>query len=221
MPRIARIVVPRGPHHVIQRGNRRLPTFFCDDDYRYYLEGLRTWCDKYSVEVWAYCLMTNHVHLILVPETESGLRLALGEAHKRYTVRINKREGWTGHLWQGRFSSFAMDERYLLAAARYIELNPVRAGMVKDAAEYKWSSAQAHLNKKDDLLVKVDPLLSLVSDWRSFLSDTVDTDEQEKIKRHSRTGRPLGSETFFNRLQAVLGKDVRPKKPGPKKKTDN
>lgn len=157
MPRIARIVVPGEPHHVVQRGNRRLPTFFCDDDYCRYLELLRSWCENHSVEVWAYCLMTNHVHLILVPATESGLRLALGETHKRYTAHINRREGWTGHLWQGRFSSYAMDEGYLLAAARYIELNPVRAGMVQDPYAYKWSSARAHLTAKDDLVVKVAP----------------------------------------------------------------
>lgn len=217
MPRIPRIVVPGEPHHVIQRGNRRLPTFFCDDDYRYYLEGLRTFCDKFSVEVWAYCLMTNHVHLVLVPATESGLRLALGEAHKRYTVHINSREGWTGHLWQGRFSSYAMDESYLLATARYIELNPVRAGMVKDPADYTWSSAQAHLNKKDDLLVKVAPLLSKVPDWRTFLSEPESLEEQNAIKKHGRTGRPLGDSAFFDRLQKLLGKDVRPQKPGPKK----
>lgn len=220
MPRIARIVVPGEPHHVIQRGNRRLPTFFCDDDYCRYLDLLREWCEKSSVEVWAYCLMTNHVHLVLTPATESGLRMVLGETHKRYTTRINKREGWTGHLWQGRFSSYAMDETYLLAAVRYIELNPVRAGMVKDPSQYKWSSAQAHLNGRDDHLVKVAPLLSLVRNWSGFLSEPGYVEEQEKIEKHSRTGRPLGGMAFFDRLQQVLGRDVRPRKPGPKMKSN-
>ncbi len=170
------------------------------------------------MEVWAYCLMTNHVHLILVPATESGLRLALGQTHKRYTAHINKREGWTGHLWQARFASYVMDEAHLLAAARYIELNPVRAGMVGDPSEYKWSSARAHLATKDDLVVKVAPLLSRIPNWKSFLSDSISPEDQEAIQKHSRTGRPLGDKAFFDRLQRVLGKDVRPQKPGPKKK---
>ena len=218
MPRIARIVVPEEPHHMIQRGNRRLPTFFCEDDYCRYLDLLRERCEEHAVEVWAYCLMTNHVHLILVPATESGLRLALGQTHKRYTTHINKREGWTGHLWQARFSSYAMDEAHLLAAARYIELNPVRAGIVGDPSEYKWSSAKVHLAAKDDLVVKVAPLLSRIPNWKSFLSDSISPEDQEAIQKHSRTGRPLGDKAFFDRLQCVLGKDVRPKKPGPKKR---
>lgn len=161
--------------------------------------------------------MTNHVHLIAVPQTETGLSLAIGEAHKRYTCHVNKREGWTGHLWQGRFSSFAMNEDYLLAAARYVERNPVRAKIVDSAADYQWSSAQAHLNGKDDVLVKSSPLLSLVSNWESFLAGENDMQTQETLKMHGRTGRPLGNTAFFDKLQSVLGKDVRPQKPGPKK----
>ena len=111
MARLARVVVPGVAHHVTQRGNRRQPTFFQEDDYRAYLDLLGQWCGRCGVEVWAYCLMPNHVHLIVVPESEDGLRRGLGEAHRRYTRRINFREGWRGHLWQGRFASFAMDER--------------------------------------------------------------------------------------------------------------
>lgn len=218
MPRIARIVVPGEPHHIIQRGNRRLPTFFKDEDYVRYLESMRYWCDKHAVEIWAYCLMTNHVHLIAVPQTEAGLSLAIGEAHKRYTCHINRREGWTGHLWQGRFSSFAMDEDHLLAAVRYVELNPVRAKMVASAADYQWNSAKAHLQGEDDILVKSSPLLLLISDWENFLADENDKQTQERLRMHGRTGRPLGNTAFFDKLESVLGKDVRPQKPGPKKK---
>ena len=218
MPRIARIVVPGEPHHIIQRGNRRLPTFFKDDDYIHYLESMRFWCDKHEVEIWAYCLMTNHVHLIATPKTEQGLSLAIGEAHKRYTCRINKREKWTGHLWQGRFSSFAMDEKYLIAAARYVERNPVRAGMVPKAADYRWSSARAHLTGKDDVLVKTAPLLSLVDDWEGFLAEDTSDRDRDLLRGHGRTGRPLGGNPFFDKLQSILGKDVRPKKPGPRKR---
>ena len=218
MSRIARIIVPGEPHHIVQRGNRGLPVFFCDDDYRYYMEVMRKWCDKHSITILAYCLMTNHVHLIAVPETEDGLRRAIGEAHRRYTVRVNRREQWIGHLWQGRFSSFAMDESYLLAAARYIELNPVKAGMVENPADYQWSSARAHLAKEDDQFVETAPLLKLVPNWGRFLSEAEDDDVQAKLCQHERTGRPLGDENFFDRINELLGKDVRPKKPGRKKK---
>ena len=130
MPRIARVVVPSYAHHVTQRGNRRQQTFFCEDDYRAYLGLMAEWCRRCGVEIWAYCLMPNHIHLIAVPDSEDGLRRGIGEAHRRYTRRVNFRERWRGHLWQGRFASFVLDDCYLLAAARYVELNPVRAGMV-------------------------------------------------------------------------------------------
>ncbi|MEF2230472.1 MAG: transposase [Pseudodesulfovibrio sp.] len=217
MTRIARIVVPGEPHHVVQRGNRRLPTFFCEADYRLYLKLVGERCAKHSVAVWCYCLMTNHVHLIAVPETESGLRLAFGEAHRRYSLHVNQREGWTGHLWQDRFSSCAMDEPHVLAAARYIERNPVRAGMVAHPADYPWSSAKAHLRGKDDALVKAGPLLSLVPDWRGFIDAKDAPDDLDALRKHERTGRPLGDSAFFDRLQASTGADMRPKRPGPKK----
>ena len=130
MARLARLVIPGLPHHVTQRGNRRQQTFFNDGDYAAYLELMAEWCREEGVEIWGYCLMPNHVHLIAVPKTEDGLRRAIGEAHRRYTRRINFREKWRGYLWQGRFASFIMDEPYLLAAARYVELNPVRAKLV-------------------------------------------------------------------------------------------
>ena len=132
MARIARVVVPDIPHHITQRGNRRQKTFFCDEDYHEYLALMTASCEQHNVAIWSYCLMPNHVHLIAVPQTEDGLQRALGEAHRRYTRHINFRENWRGHLWQERFASFPMGENHLLAAARYIELNPVRAHMVED-----------------------------------------------------------------------------------------
>src|SRR4030065_1065208 len=155
MARLARVVVPGVWHHVTQRGNRRQQTFFNDEDYQAYLELLGEWCGQCGVEVWAYCLMPNHVHLIVVPDSEDGLHRALGEAHRRYTRRINLREGWRGHLWQGRFASFAMDQRHLLRAARYVELNPVRAKLCRAAWRWRWSSAAAHVAGRDDGLVRV------------------------------------------------------------------
>ena len=134
MARLARVIAPGLPHHVTQRGNRRQQTFFCDEDYQSYIHLMSEWCGAHEVEIWAYCLMPNHVHLIAVPHLEDGLRHAVGEVHRRYTRMVNFREGWRGHLWQGRFASFVLDEPYLLKATRYIELNPVRAGLITHRA---------------------------------------------------------------------------------------
>ena len=152
------------PHHVTQRGNRRQQTFFGEEDYQHYLELISRFCRAEQVAIRAYCLMPNHVHLIVVPQSAESLRRAIGEAHRRYTRWINFREGWRGHLWQGRFASFVMDEDHLLTAARYVELNPVRAGLVQAPSRYRWSSAAAHLRRRDDVLVQVAPLLQ--SPWR-------------------------------------------------------
>ncbi|MFZ2958624.1 MAG: transposase, partial [Candidatus Ozemobacteraceae bacterium] len=129
MARQPRIVVPDLPHHITQRGNRRQKTFFCDEDYRAYLEFMKEWCIKMGTVLWAYCLMPNHVHLLAVPASEKGLCRGIGEAHRRYSRKINLRNEWKGFLWQGRFFSCALDESHTLAAARYIEQNPVRAGL--------------------------------------------------------------------------------------------
>ena len=150
------------PHHITQRGNRRQTTFFCEEDYAAYLELMGQWCKELGVEIWAYCLMPNHVHLIATPKTEDGFRRAIGDAHRRYTRRVNFREGWRGHLWQGRFASFVMDEPYLLAAARYVELNPVRADLTLDAADWPWSGAKAPHSGCDDRLVRVAPMLAMI-----------------------------------------------------------
>ena len=177
------------------------------------------WCTKFGVEVWAYCLMTNHVHLIVVPDSETGLKKAMAETHQRFTRRINFQKGWRGHLWQGRFASFPLDESHLLATARYVELNPVRANMVQHPESYPWSSAKAHLFGKDDELVKVAPLLDQVSDWQSFLSQGDEESALLKLQQHERTGRPLGSENFLVGLEKSLGRTLRRKKPGPKSKS--
>jgi putative transposase len=220
MARIARVIVPNIPHHITQRGNRRQTTFFRDDDYQEYINLLSEWCSLQEVEVWTYCLMPNHVHLIAVPKSEDGLRRALGGAHRRYTRMINFREGWRGHLWQGRFASFPMDEQYLFCAVRYIELNPVRAGLVDKPEAYKWSSALAHLSGNDDKLVKVKPLLEMAEDWEEFLNTPINAKELEELRRHENTGRPLGSEGFIRRIERLLGLVLSFRKPGPKAKVN-
>ena len=218
MARLARLVIPGLPHHVTQRGNRRQPTFFNDGDYAAYLELMADWCREQGVEIWSYCLMPNHVHLIAVPKTADGLRRAIGEAHQRYTRRINFREQWRGYLWQGRFASFLVDEPHLLAAARYVELNPVRAKLVERARQWPWSSAKAHLSGRDDRLVKVAPLLAMVGDWKAFLRTALGEEELGDLRAHGRTGRPLGSTAFLDRLEGLAGRVLKAQKPGPKSK---
>jgi putative transposase len=217
MARMARVVIPGIPHHITQRGNRRMETFFSDADYREYLYLMAEWCNRCKVEVWSYCLMPNHIHIIATPETEDGLRRAIGEAHRRYTRYINFQKKWKGHLWQGRFASFPMDEQYTLTTARYIELNPVKAGMVKRAEEYKWSSTLAHLDEEDDILVKVKPLLEIHPHWADLLLSHSSEEEYEILRQHERSGRPLGSKGFLDRLEDLTSRILRKQKPGPKK----
>ena len=216
MARMARIVVPGIPHHVTQRGNRRQTTFFCLDDYRNYIRLLKKYSKRANTKIWAYCLMPNHVHLVMVPENEDGLRMTLGEAHRNYTRYVNFREGWRGHLWQERFHSFPMDENHLLSAVRYIEQNPVAAKLCTSAEHWRWSSAIAHIENKSDGLVDIEPMLGRITDWRNYLSDTKDSDRcSELLAAHSRTGRPLGDTTFIKKLEDLTGRTLQAKRPGP------
>ena len=217
MARMARLVVPNYPHHCTQRGNRRMQVFFSDDDYLLYKNYLIDALTKANVEVWAYCFMPNHVHLVVVPIAEDGLRNFFGEAHRRYTRAINFREGWRGYLWQGRFHSFVMQERYLMAAVRYVENNPVDAGLCEQAEQWQWSSASAHIENKDDGLVTVKPMLERVNDWRSYLSQTDATDNTHKLlEKHISTGRSLGDNGFIDQLVQLHGEFVKPRKRGRK-----
>ena len=216
MARLARVVAAGVAHHVTQRGNRRQQVFFSAEDSEAYLSLLADGCREADVAVWAYCLMPNHVHLILVPSDEGGLRRALGEAHRRYAVRINQRENWRGYLWQGRFASAPMDEAHLLACARYVELNPVRAGLAERPELWRWSSARAHLAARDDRLVSVRPLLDRVPDWAGFLAGGLRPEEHAAIRSGERTGRPLGSPEFIDDLEHRLARPLARKKPGPK-----
>ena len=216
MARLARVVAAGYPHHVIQRGNRRQRVFFCDDDYLVYRGLVAEHCAAARVAVWAYCMMPNHVHLILVPRDEDGLRAALSVAHKRYTRHVNVRQGWTGYLWQGRFSSFPMDESHAIACARYVEFNPVRARLAARPRDWPWSSARAHLAGEDDALVAVAPMLELVPNWREFLNAGMEKGELDPLRAHIRTGRPLGGEKFVGALERKLGRTLGKQKPGPK-----
>ena len=216
MARLARVVAPGVPHHVTQRGNRRQQVFFGPDDYAAYRDLLAEGCRAAGVAVWAYCLMPNHVHLVLVPSDTEGLRAALAEAHRRYAIGVNRREGWRGYLWQGRFASFPMDEAHVLAAARYVELNPVRARLVRRARDWRWSSARAHLSGADDGVVSVRPLLDLAPDWPGLLRRGLSAADGDAIRAGERTGRPLGETAFVERLEADLGRTLKRRRPGRK-----
>ena len=192
-----------------------MQVFFSDDDYRLYLSLLAQRARRYALDVWTYCLMPNHVHLIGVPSTERGLARPLAEAHQRYAGLVNKRHGWTGHLWQERFNSFPMDEPHLRAAIRYVLLNPVRAGLVERATDWPYSSARAHVLGETDPLVNRQPVDERIADWSRYLgSDERDGNQAEALRRHGRIGRPLGSKSFIERLERVTGRRLRPRKAG-------
>ena len=222
MGRIARVMVPGMPHHVTQRGNRRMETFFHESDYRAYLELVGRWCREEGVAIWAYCLMPNHVHLIAVPDFPAALARALGEAHRRYTRLVNFRQEWRGYLWQGRFSSVVMDEPHLLAAARYVELNPVRAGLVRRAEDWPWSSAAGHVCGRRDPLAEsawlAERIEGWVCSWGQYLGQNDGDDVASVMRHHEKTGRPLGGLEFLKKVGQMIGRDLVPKRPGPRPK---
>ena len=215
MSRLARVVVPNLPHHVTQRGNRREPIFFEDGDQEIYCDLLAEHTRKYGVEIWAYCLMPNHVHLILAPRDEAGLARAIGAAHRRYTHFINARGRWTGHLFQSRFASVVMDESHLLAAVRYVSLNPVRARLVPRAQDWPWSSVRAHLAGEDNGLVTVKPVLSRVPDFPHLLAED-NENGFAAIRIAEGIGRPLGNPDFIAGLERILGRRLARRAPGRK-----
>jgi putative transposase len=215
MARQARVVIPDAPHHVTQRGNRRQQTFFRDSDYLAYLHLAAEAFSEAGVEVWAYCLMPNHVHLIAAPGRPDALAKAVGATHVRYTRQVNLRERWTGYLWQGRFASFPMDEPYLRQCARYVGLNPVRAGLVARAADWPWSSVRAHIDGRHDPLITPSRLAErLGNEASSFFEADVEEEARVKLRRASSTGRPLGAAAWVKALEASTGRTLAPRPMG-------
>ena len=208
-----RLVVPDVPHHVTQRGNRRQRVSFEDGDYALYRDILAERCRKSGVAVWAYCLMPNHVHLIMVPRSSDGLARAIGETHRQYTGFVNARARWTGHLFQGRFASVPLDEEHLIAAARYLALNPVRAGLVQRALDWAWSSARAHAAGCDDGLVSVAALRERVGNGTDLIGIEPEASATARLRAAESTGRPLGDERFIAMLEQKLARRLRPQKP--------
>ena len=220
MSRQSRITVPGLPHHVTQRGNRRMAVFAGPEDYQLYMDLMAERCAAHDVACWAYCLMPNHIHLVLVPMSEDGLARAVGEAHRRYAAFFNARARVIGHLFQGRFSSVAMDDAYLLAAVRYLALNPVKAKLAKRAQDWRWSSVPAHLAGRDDGLVQVNAVLERTG---SGFADLIKPSRQEELalagfEMKGVIGRPMGSADFLEALEQRLGRKLTPEKRGPKPK---
>jgi len=215
MARQARIVLPDTPHHITQRGNRGEPVFFEKGDYEAYIDILAEECADKGVAIWAYCLMANQIQMIAVPRKENALGRAFGEAHRRYTRRINERNSWRGHLFQDRFFSYPMDETHLMNAVRYIETTPVMMEVAPTPESYLWSSARAHLKGREDKLLSPEkPLLHFVPDWGNFLKDWPEEQDPAAIERHLQTGRPRGSDYFLDSVESMVGRTVRPQKPG-------
>ena len=217
MPRIARVVIPEYPHHIIHRGNRREKVFFRDEDKHSYVNYLRKCAKEAGVEFWGYCLMDNHVHFIVVPKKEDSLARCFKEAHKQYTRMINFRQNWRGHLWEGRFKSCVLSEKHLYAALRYVEMNPVRARIAKKAEDYPWSSAKAHVYKERDALLSDNFVIREISDWAGYLADGDNGEDINLFTRHTEVGRPLGDGDFIEKIEKITGRFLRKNKPGPKR----
>jgi len=209
MPRIARAIATGFPHHITQRGNYRQNIFESKVDYLKYLDWLKTYSRKYSLKIWAYCLMKNHVHFIAVPMEADSMARAFNTLHMRYSQYFNKKHSTTGHLWQGRFYSCVLDEIHLFAGIRYVENNPVRAGVVKRADEYRWSSARNHVQRKSDPVLSDDCyLLEKIKDWSAYLEEREDVALVEALRRNTLTGRPCGNDAFVLKIEEMLNRKL-------------
>ncbi|MBF0279936.1 MAG: transposase [SAR324 cluster bacterium] len=210
---MSRVVLPKIPHHVTQRGVRSMNIFFDEGDQKLYLRLMKEQGERAGLEFLSYCLMDNHVHLIVIPKHESSLRQGIGEAHRLYTRSVNIRQNTRGYLFQGRFYSCPLDRVHLGEAARYVERNPVRANMCRKAEEYRWSSARFHTGK-----IRTDPLVSssswygTASDWKRFLKE--DSVELDQMRMAFRTGRPFGNDKFIKKAEKITGRVLKPKPPG-------
>ncbi len=217
MARLARTVIPNIPHHVTQRGNGRAQTFFEEGDYQFYLDLLKEHCDAARVSIWAWVLMPNHVHLILTPQDADGIRRALSKVHRTYAGFIHRRLKRSGHFWQGRFGCVAMDEAHLAAALRYVALNPVRAGLVKQATDWPWSSVHDQLSRKRrGLVTDTGPVRERFPKFAAFIDAGEDETLSMALRHAESIGRPLGGEAFLKKLERKTGRVLRPAKRGPK-----
>lgn len=228
MPRRPRVVIPGLPHHITQRGNNRQAVFQSFKDRRLYLSLLIRHAVHYEMQILGYCLMTNHVHLIAAPANESSLARTLARTHSEYALSVNRSGERTGHLWQNRFFSCPLDQVHLDRALLYVEMNPVRAGLVEQPWDWLWSSARAHVSESyPDSVIDGRWIEHFghwdYADWKERLQFAMSESEREAIRHSTNTGAPLGSQEFVTRLEQQAGKrlSVRPRgRPLTKKASD-
>jgi putative transposase len=207
MARLARAVFPGHPHHVTQRGNGRATTFFSDRDYALYRDLLGEHAGAADLAIWAWVLMPNHVHLILVPSDPDGIRRALAPVHRRYAGHVHARLKRTGHFWQGRFGCVAMDEAHLGAALRYVALNPVRARLARRATDWPWSSVHAYLGG-DDGITAAAAVAARCPDVAALIAAGEDEEMSRRLRRAETIGRPIGSDAFLRQLERESGRSL-------------
>jgi len=220
MTRATRVVLPEIPHHITQHGIRRFDVFRDEADRATYLKLLAESCRRFQLPICSYCLMTNHVHVVAMPERRDSLWRTFHRCHGVYANRFNRKYGLTGHLWQARPFSCALDEEHPWQAIRYVELNPVRAHMVERAEDYPWSSAAAHCGLREDLLIVPEwATRDEIQNWKQWLAAGNESDVDQRIRHHTFIGRPCGNDTFVQDAEQLLGRRLAPRKPGPKPKS--
>lgn len=209
MPRQSRIVIPNIAHHITQRGNYGRNVFSSDEDYKIYLRWFTEYTNKYKLDVLAYCLMRNHVHFIVVPKREESLSRIYNTLHMRYAQYINRMSKERGHLWQGRFYSCLLDDKHLYRAIRYVERNPVRAGMVKKAWEYKWSSARCHMGEEGKGMVSLSESFDMGrKEWMEYLSDS-DNEMVGEIRLKTQRGLAVGTDNFIKKIENKIKRSLK------------
>jgi putative transposase len=210
MPRISRAIALGYPHHIAQRGNYRQEVFSHADDYVQYLKWIAQYARKYDFEIWAYCLMSNHVHFVGVPRAEDAMSRTFNAAHMHYAQYYNRKKGSNGHLWQGRFFSCALDERHAYAAVRYVELNPVRSGSIARPEDYPWSSAKSHVTGSPDPVLSDHCFLTeTIKDWRHYLTEGHDPEARQAIIKSTKNGHPCGGADFISQMETLLNRRFR------------
>lgn len=213
MARMPRVMFEEAAFHVTHRGNHKKIVFDDDRDRFLYLNLLRRYATKFEMLIWGYCLMSNHVHLLVVGRSRSSIPRAIGNAHREYSRQKNLKRDVTGHLWANRFFSTVLDEPHLWAAIRYVELNPVRAGTVDEATAFEWSSARAHAGMVDnELLDAKRPFPGPIGDWGQWLANGIEDETLNRIRENTSSGEPTGDDDFVATIEGRLKRRVRPRR---------
>jgi putative transposase len=210
MPRTARIVIPDIPYHITSRGNHGQDVFFTTDDRTRFLKWLSEYSVIHELDILAYCLMSNHIHIVAIPHTINSLARTLHVIKLRHTQSVNFAKDLDGILWQGRYFATALDDLHLWVCIRYVEQNPVRAGIVRHAWEYMWSSAACHCGLRDDpVLVSRGMFSSELEDWKDELIAVPDAVIVERIRKRTHTGVPCGNDKFVEKISGLINRELK------------